>query len=124
MLDGLLIAFALVNLLYGLWALVDAKRAAALVKLEPQSKMALGEIRALYGGLVGALGAITLWSLGHEDQDTILRMLGLAFVGIALGRIASLVLDGPTRWNLLLLIGEGGTAGFLGWAGDQIAKGA
>lgn len=114
-------AFALVNLAYGVFALFDAQRAARLVRLHPETRAARGEIRALYGGLVIALGLMTIVGLRRPEGWVVIEALGIAFAGLAAGRVGALLLDGFSRWNAWLLVGEGGAAVFLFWAAPQLA---
>lgn len=80
---------ALITLGLGLLGLLAPRAAARFASVAPSGRIGLSEIRATYGGLFAALGAFALVA-----QDMVAFMgLGAAWVGAALGRTASVVLD-------------------------------
>jgi len=81
---------ALITLGLGVLGLVHPRGAARFAAVAPQGLLGLAEVRATYGGLFAALGAFALVA-----QDMVAFIgLGAAWVGAALGRCASVFLDG------------------------------
>ena len=64
-------------------------RAAAVTSLSPIGPDGVSEIRATYGGLFAALGLFCLVS----QSDLIFTVVGVGWVGIALGRAGSVLID-------------------------------
>ncbi len=80
---------ALATLALGVLGLLRPQVAAELVGVIPRGRLGTSEIRATYGGLFAALGAFVLVA-----QDSVaFIMLGAAWLGTALGRLLSVVLD-------------------------------
>lgn len=110
----------LVNLLavaclaYGVYGLLSPEAAAALVSLEPTAVEGTGEIRAVYGGLMIAMGLLLFrGGLGGERARPWLIAVGVGSAGLFLGRLVSLFQDGVTGYTLLAAVLEGGIAGLL-----------
>jgi len=73
----------------GLLGLLGPRRAAQWVHLAPEGREGLAELRATYGGHFAALGVFTL-----VGQDPVaFALLGAAWIGTALGRLLSVLLD-------------------------------
>jgi len=73
----------------GLLGLLGPRRAARLVHVAPEGLDGLSELRATYGGHFAALGVFTL-----AGQDPVaFALLGAAWIGTALGRLLSVLLD-------------------------------
>jgi len=109
---------ALAFLAFGLAFLVSPAPMAALVHITVLSPTAHTEIRAMYGGLEIGLGVVLLTLLGRQDHVVVgLRVALFAFAGMALGRLAGLVVDGvwqPVMWLLLAI--EVAAAALVVWA--------
>jgi hypothetical protein len=92
---------ALITLGLGLLGLLAPRAASRIAGIEPRGRLGLSELRATYGGLFAALGAFALVA-----QDMVAFMgLGAAWVGAALGRAFSVVLDGsrePRNFGAIL----------------------
>ncbi|MEP3512460.1 MAG: DUF4345 family protein [Lentilitoribacter sp.] len=94
-------AFSLLTIGFGCFGFFAPRFTAAALDLEPtKSTMGLSEMRASVGGLFVVLGLAALWL----NQPLAYAMIGFAFVGAALGRAVSLVLDNPPR-NKALFFG-------------------
>lgn len=107
------------NLAFGAWSLAWPARAAQLVGFTLESDAARGEVRAVHGGLVLGLGVVMVAALRRSDGRHWLRALAPCFLGLALGRLVSLGLDGFTTWNGAALVLEAGTAVLLLLAAAQ-----
>lgn len=102
MIDFLNIVAALLTIAFGLFGFLAPRYTAAALDLEPtNSTMGLSEMRASVGGLFVVAGIAAIW-LG---QPLGYAMIGFAFVGAALGRALSLVLDKPPVRKVLIFGG-------------------
>ena len=80
---------ALVTLGLGLNGVFRPHATASFVHMRPEGRLGLSELRATYGGLFAAMGAFTFMA-----QDGVaFALLGAAWVGAALGRAFSIVVD-------------------------------
>jgi hypothetical protein len=102
-----------VNVAFGSVATVLPGPVADFVGLAPQSDSALGELRAVFGGLVLSLGALMLVAPWRRDGPTIAWAVGTCYVGLTLGRLVSLALEGPSAYTGVALGLEGGAAAVL-----------
>jgi len=84
-----------VSLLFGLIGLLAPETTASFLNLGLSARFATGEIRAVYGGLFLVTGLTPLMGAGSAHGRGMIRGVGLAWAGMAAGRIVSLVLDGP-----------------------------
>lgn len=73
----------------GLMALVRPSAAARFTSLRPEGLLGVSEIRATYGGLFLALGGYALWA----QSDTVFTVVGVGWLGAAVGRVFSVVAD-------------------------------
>lgn len=109
---------ALAFLGFGVVFLVSPAPMAAFVDLAVLTPTAHTEIRAMYGGLEIGLGVVLLTLLGRQDHVVVgLRVALFAFAGMALGRLAGLVVDGvwqPVMWLLTAI--EVIAAALVAWA--------
>lgn len=81
---------ALVTVVLGAFGLLRPREAAQRAGVEPRGVAGLSEIRGTYGGLFAAMGAFALFA-----QDSVaFALLGAAWIGAALGRLSSVLLDG------------------------------
>ena len=89
-----LVVFGLSFLAFGGWALFAPSSLAGLINFGLENSAAVTEIRAFYGGLeIGFAGF--LLAAAFKDELTSAALLALAAVsgGIALARIAGLIVD-------------------------------
>lgn len=102
MTDILNLIAAVLTIGFGLFGLLAPRYTAAALDLAPTSStMGLSEMRASLGGLFVVAGAAAIWL----DQPLAYGMIGFAFLGAALGRLLSLVLDQPPLRKVLLFGG-------------------
>jgi hypothetical protein len=86
------------------------------VEIAIASPLARGDVRAVYGGMEVALGALLL--LAGQRSDRVrpgLFAAGVLFTGMASGRLLGVLLDGappPFGWFLLLLEAGGAVINF------------
>lgn len=73
----------------GLLGLFAPAKAAALTSLSPAGPNGRSEIRATYGGLFAALGGACL----AAQAEGVFLTVGVAWIGAALGRVWSIVVD-------------------------------
>lgn len=109
----LLLLFGALNVAWGLYALARPGPAARLMKLVPEAPAARGEIRAVYGGLVLALGALMIAAPWSPHGRGWLLAFSCAFAALAVGRVLSLLLDGLSPYTGAAAALEGLAAGFL-----------
>lgn len=83
---------ALVTAGLGLMALVRPSAAASFTSIQPQGLLGVSEIRATYGGFFLALGGYGLWT----QIPPAFTVAGIAWLGAALGRTVSVVVDRST----------------------------
>lgn len=98
---------AAANLAWGAAALLFSSWAAGVLALTPQEAHASGEIRAVFGGLVFVMGALMVAALVRPERVAWLTALAYLFVGLVVGRVISLALDGPGTYTLVAICGEG-----------------
>lgn len=92
---------AVLTIGFGLFGFLAPRYTAAALDLAPTaSTMGLSEMRASVGGLFVVAGIAAIWI----GEPLAYAMIGFAFVGAALGRVVSLLLDNPPR-NKTLLFG-------------------
>jgi hypothetical protein len=115
----LLLVLAAVHFGYGLFALVAPDRAARWVGLAPVRPAGRGEIRALYGGLLVAVGVVLAWGLVDPWGPAWYLALGLGFAGLAVGRAASLVVDGVRPYTVVAFVAETLVSVLLLWSASD-----
>lgn len=92
----------LLTIAFGLFGFLAPRYTASALDLTTtESTMGLSEMRASVGGLFVVAGAAAIWL----DQPMAYVMLGFAYVGAALGRLVSLVLDKPPLVKLMVFAG-------------------
>ena len=99
---GLLALLAVVNLGFALWIINDPYQVAEALSLVPAGPDAGAELRAMYGGLVGGLGWISL--LGVINPTRRLSALwanGWSFAGI--GVVRALACASLQLWSAQLI---------------------
>ncbi|MEM7245900.1 MAG: DUF4345 family protein [Acidobacteriota bacterium] len=115
----LVVLLSVINVGFGLLGLVSPKRVGELVDLSPLNPSAHGELRAVFGGLLVALGVITVRALQQGDAG-VLQAVGWGFLGLAVGRLISLALDGVTTYTGLALVFEAAAGLLLMYAAGQL----
>ncbi|MGE3965517.1 MAG: DUF4345 family protein [Planctomycetota bacterium] len=111
----LIAGLGVTNLLFGVYCIVRPTTLAELAGVTSPTASVLGELRAVYGGLVGALGLALLAILFRKLDRPEQVLLGVLFAGLSLGRLVSIVVDGPSGFTLSALGFEGGAAAVLWW---------
>ncbi len=120
MVRAILYVLALLNVAWGVFALVRPAVAGRFVGLEPTSAHGTGELRAVYGALVIAIGLLVGLAARADGGEQWLRALAVMFAAIACGRLVSLAFDGVNGYTLAALGLEGGTAVLLAWAAKAL----
>ena len=111
-----------ITLIMGLGGLISPERTLAFVGLAPltpsQPALAMGEARAVYGGLFAMLGAFTLWgAIDASGRRPLLLMAGCLWLGLAAGRSLGMSIDGnPGLFGWIAVLWEAGFGGALVWA--------
>ena len=99
-----LAAMAIVWLPYGLYCFLDPNALRAMAGVTATSPTALTELRAMYGGLQSAIGALSLAAtVRHHLERPALIMLASLLPGLAAARRLGLVLDGS--WSSYTAMG-------------------
>lgn len=105
---------AILMLGMGVSALVAPVRFLRLVGSEPLGRDGRNEVRAVYGGFGLMMCALLIYAIQESAyRPGILVCIGLALIGMALGRVISIVPDrGISPLAITVLSGEfvGGTA--------------
>ena len=92
MIDALNILACVLTIGFGAFGFLTPRYTASALDLEPgETTMGLSELRASVGGLFVVTGAVAIWLADPMAYV----MLGVCYVGAALGRFVSLVLDKP-----------------------------
>ena len=99
---------AILMLAMGLSALAAPTRFLRFVGSEPLGRDGRNEVRAVYGGFGVMMFAVLLYALRESAyRPGILLCMGVALLGMALGRIVSIVLDrGISPLAIAVLAGE------------------
>lgn len=99
-------AAAIALLAFGVLALLNPLVAVRLVGLEVVEPRGLSEVRATYGAFLAAFGGAMIWAIPMRPRSAAwLRFGGILFLAGAVGRSASVLLDGVwTPLNLLVTI--------------------
>ncbi len=87
---SLLIFLGVMNVPFAVWVIMDPVPVAEFAGLVVTSPVAESEIRAMYGGLIGGLGALSLVGAWNKTRmAAAIWANAWAFLGIALVRSAS-----------------------------------
>jgi len=120
-----LLLLALAHVLFGFYGLYSPDGMAGITGLEMATTGARGEMRAIIGGLMAALGiAILRGSMGGKTGRQWLWAVAAAYVGLACGRLVSLGMDGMSAHTLLAGLLEGVLATVLFWLGMEVGSDA
>ena len=91
----LLIILGVMNVPFALWVLFDPVPVIEFGGLAESSPVALAEVRAMYGGLIGGLGVISVIGAWREERTAAaLWANAWAFSGIAVVRSLSCLASG------------------------------
>ena len=127
---GVLLVSALIWLPYGLYCFAQPAMLAEAAGLVATTPTATTEIRAMYGGLQAAIGALALAAIFRERLiPGVLLTLVFLTGGLAATRLAGMIIDGSmSDYTLGGLIFEITSCGFalfaLIRAGDRAGRGA
>lgn len=92
-------------LVLGLLGLLNPILTLRLTGLEVVEPRGLGQARALFGALFLTMGGFMLWALSARPRArAILRFAAFLWLASALGRLLSLLVDGPLSIGSLLLL--------------------
>ena len=99
-----LATMAIVWLPYGLYCFLDPSALRSMAGLTATTPTAMTELRAMYGGLQSAIGALALLATVRRDLERpALIMLATLLPGLAAARLLGLVLDGS--WTAYTMMG-------------------
>ena len=115
MFRGVLAALGLINFGFGVLSLVQPQLVAGWIGFELVAPSAFGEMRAVFGGAVMVLGIFFVFASVIEKPGPLLGSLTLVFGALALGRAASLTIDGWSFYTAAALALEAVTALFTGY---------
>ncbi len=119
----LLLLLALGHVLLGLYGLYSPDSIAALAGLEVTTAGGRGEMRAVFGGLIIAMGVgILRGSMGGPTGRQWLWAVGTAYVGLAAGRVVSLGMDGASAHTVFAGLLEGMLAVVFFWTGGAVGS--
>lgn len=110
-----------VNVGFGVFAVAAPGRVAGMVGWTIDAPHGAGELRAVYGGLVGALGVMLGLAWSRRDGSWY-SALAIGFAGLTLGRLVSLAVDTVATYTLVAAVFEGLTALFLWRAGARLGE--
>jgi hypothetical protein len=120
-LGPVLLVVAAAHVLFGLYGLYSPQTLAPWAGLELTTPGAHGEIRAIFGGLIIAMGvAIGRGAVGGAGGRHWLWAIAAMYVGLVAGRVVSLGVDGFSMHTLIAGLFEGGLSAFLFWAGTEM----
>ena len=108
---------ALIFVLVGVYYIVAPGKGAAVVGITLDSAMGISDLRAVYGGLDLAVGALLLFYLLQRRLADGLTVQVFAFGGLAFARLVGIVLDRPEESlaiTLFAIESLGCTLGILG----------
>jgi hypothetical protein len=122
---ALLGASAIVHLYFGAWFAIDAGPLMASLSIAPTAPAGLAEMRAFYGGLMLALGALfAIAVLRRSRTRDGLILMTATYLGAALVRGSWMAIDGigdAWIWQLLAIESGGALGGALCLAGGAFA---
>lgn len=98
----------------GLCALARPAFVVAFVGLVPATADARNEIRAVYGGFGIAISALLVLVVGNATlRPGVLLAIAAALLGMAAGRVVSLLIERTGKWPVVFLSVETVLAGLL-----------
>lgn len=112
-----LIGLGLVHVVLGVFGLYAPESVAGFLSLDPLNAAALGEVRAVFGGLMLGIGIVFVrGSTGGRGARQWLMAAAVGYAGLALGRILSLAADGVRFHTLVSLLVEAAVCAFVLYA--------
>lgn len=123
------------NVGFGLWVMLDPVQVMEMMLIwqtpgnpvlpDPEAiqPATIGEFRALLGGLIMSLGLVTLRCLWSPSYAVWLQPLAWCFLGLALARFSSLMLDGISTYTIVAATVEVATAWTLGVHAQRMQSG-
>ncbi len=122
-LKPLLFAAGIGHVVLGLYFLYEVDAVARLLGFDLLNTGARGELRALAGGLVVALGAAVLrGAIGGRFGRQWLYAVGVIYSGLLAGRVVSLGMDGLAAHTLFAGLFEAALAVLFFWSGAEIGR--
>ncbi len=122
-LKPLLFAAGIGHVVLGLYFLYEVDAVARLLGFDLLNTGARGELRALAGGLVVALGAAVLrGAIGGRFGRQWLYAVGGIYSGLLAGRVVSLGMDGLAAHTLFAGLFEAALAVLFFWSGAEIGR--
>jgi hypothetical protein len=111
MIDTINILVALMTIAFGAFGFIAPRFTASALDLKVgDTNMGLSEMRASVGGLFVAMGLFAIWT----GLPMAYAMIGVAYVGAAIGRLVSILVDKPPFKKTLLYFSlEAGPAAYL-----------
>jgi len=111
----------LVNVVFffcmGVAALVRPRSVVSFVQLVPETVDARNEVRAVYGGFGVAVSALLLLASYDDNiRSGVLLAVAVALLGMAAGRVVSLLIERPGKWPIFFVFMESALAGLLLWS--------
>ena len=98
----------------GLSALVKPQFVVSFVKLIPETVDARNEIRAVYGGFGIAMSGLLVYSAYVPSiKIGVLIAVAVSLLGMAVGRVVSLLIERPGLWPICFIFMESGLAALL-----------
>lgn len=123
MLPRLILALAgSVFVAVGAYFLVFPDSGAGVVGIALTSPLAASDVRAVYGGLDLAVGALLLHAVCTGELASGLRIQIVAFGGLLLGRVIGHLLDGPEDSVAMILMAVEGTGLLFGLYGRSMLR--
>jgi len=112
---------ALIWLPYGLWCLVRPDTLMAVAGVSATTPTAVAELRAMYGGLQAAIGAVAMTALlKPAHRSTIVMVLGTLTAGLGTARlVAALTGSGFSSYTVGGLVFE---LGATVWAASLLKR--
>ena len=99
--------FAVTNLGFLVWALINPEAIAAFVGLSAVAPDAQAELRAMYGGLIGGLGVLNLVGAIRPNRlNSAVWATAWVFTGVGLVRAGSCAHYGIGGWQLVFAVSE------------------
>ena len=123
------------NVGFGLWVMLDPVQVMEMMLTwqTPENPLlpdreaiqpaTIGEFRALLGGLILSLGLVTLRCLWSPSYAIWLQPLAWCFLGLALARFSSLMIDGVSTYTIVVASIEVVTAWALGVHAQRLLSG-
>ncbi len=122
-LKPLLLLAALGHIAVGLYFLYAVDAAARLVGFDLLNTGSRGELRALAGGLVVAIGAMILRGVfGGRFGRQWLYAAGIIYTGLLAGRVVSLGMDGLAAHTVFAGLFEAALAVLFFWSGAEVSR--